>query len=103
VVGNEELEQRFGVDEGWIESKTGIGARRVVAPEQSSAELATNAAAPRSPAPTSPTDIDLIVSRRARRRSWRPTRPPSSPTGSASIAARSTSTPPARDSYTAWS
>jgi 3-oxoacyl-[acyl-carrier-protein] synthase III len=34
VVGNEELEQRFGVDEGWIQSKTGIGARRVVAPEQ---------------------------------------------------------------------
>ena len=44
VVGNEELEQRFGVDEGWIQSKTGIGARRVVAPEQSSADLATNAA-----------------------------------------------------------
>ena len=62
VVGNEELEQRFGVDEGWIHSKTGIGARRVVAPEQSSADLATNAArAALASAGLTPTDIDLIV------------------------------------------
>jgi 3-oxoacyl-[acyl-carrier-protein] synthase-3 len=62
VVGNEELEQRFGVDEGWIQSKTGIGARRVVAPEQSSADLATNAArAALASAGLAPTDIDLIV------------------------------------------
>src|SRR6266542_1508334 len=62
VVGNEELEQRFGVDEGWIQSKTGIGARRVVAPEQSSADLATNAArAALASAGIAPTDIDLII------------------------------------------
>jgi 3-oxoacyl-[acyl-carrier-protein] synthase III len=62
VVGNEELEQRFGVDDGWIQSKTGIGARRVVAPEQSSADLATNAArAALASAGLTPTDIDLIV------------------------------------------
>jgi 3-oxoacyl-[acyl-carrier-protein] synthase-3 len=62
VVDNEELERRFGVDEGWIQSKTGIGARRVVAPEQSSADLATNAArAALASAGLEPTDIDLIV------------------------------------------
>jgi 3-oxoacyl-[acyl-carrier-protein] synthase III len=62
VMGNEELEQRFGVEEGWIKSKTGIGARRVVAPEQSSADLATNAArAALASAGLTPTDIDLIV------------------------------------------
>ena len=62
VVGNEELEQRFGVDEGWIQSKTGIGGRRVVAPEQSSADLATHAArAALASAGLAPTDIDLIV------------------------------------------
>jgi 3-oxoacyl-[acyl-carrier-protein] synthase III len=62
VMGNEELEQRFGVEEGWIQSKTGIGARRVVAPEQSSADLATNAArAALASAGLTPTDIDLIV------------------------------------------
>jgi 3-oxoacyl-[acyl-carrier-protein] synthase-3 len=62
VAGNEELERRFGVDPGWIHSKTGIGARRVVAPEQSSADLATNAArAALASAGRAPADIDVIV------------------------------------------
>src|SRR5436190_1158648 len=54
VVGNEELEQRFGVDEGWIHSKTGIGARRVVAPEQSSAETAPARSSWTGPPTTAP-------------------------------------------------
>jgi 3-oxoacyl-[acyl-carrier-protein] synthase-3 len=59
---NAELEQRFGVEEGWITSKTGIGARRVVAPDQSSATLATNAArAALASAGVTASDIDVIV------------------------------------------
>src|SRR2546430_15450958 len=62
VVGNDELEQRFGVDEGWIQSKTGIGARPVVAPEQSSADLATHPAPPAlARARLPPTHTGLIV------------------------------------------
>ncbi|MDQ6852250.1 MAG: ketoacyl-ACP synthase III [Actinomycetota bacterium] len=62
VLHNEELEQRFGVEEGWIASKTGIGARRVVAPDQSSATLATNAArSALTSAGLAPSDIDVIV------------------------------------------
>jgi 3-oxoacyl-[acyl-carrier-protein] synthase III len=62
VAGNEELERRFGVEEGWIHSKTGIAARRVVAPDQSSADLATNAArAALASAGLTPADIDVIV------------------------------------------
>jgi 3-oxoacyl-[acyl-carrier-protein] synthase-3 len=62
VLHNEELEQRFGVEEGWIASKTGIGARRVVAPDQSSATLATNAArSALTSAGLTPSDIDVIV------------------------------------------
>jgi 3-oxoacyl-[acyl-carrier-protein] synthase III len=59
---NAELEQRFGVDEGWIASKTGIGARRTVAPDESSSTLATNAArAALTSAGLTPSDIDVIV------------------------------------------
>jgi 3-oxoacyl-[acyl-carrier-protein] synthase III len=59
---NAELEQRFGVEEGWIAAKTGIGARRVVAPDQSSATLATNAArSALDSAGVTPSDIDVIV------------------------------------------
>jgi 3-oxoacyl-[acyl-carrier-protein] synthase III len=62
VLLNAELEQRFGVDDGWIEAKTGIAARRNVAPEESSATLAINAArAALDSAELSPSDIDVIV------------------------------------------
>jgi 3-oxoacyl-[acyl-carrier-protein] synthase-3 len=62
VLPNAELEERFGVEEGWIVSKTGIGARRTAAPDESSATLATNAArAALTSAGLSPSDIDVIV------------------------------------------
>ncbi len=62
VVPNAELEQRFGVEEGWIASKTGISERRNVAPGQSSSTLATNAArAALTSAGLEPSDVDVIV------------------------------------------
>jgi 3-oxoacyl-[acyl-carrier-protein] synthase-3 len=62
VLSNAELEQRFGVEEGWIEAKTGIGARRVLSPGESTATLATNAArAALTGAGLEPSDIDIIV------------------------------------------
>jgi 3-oxoacyl-[acyl-carrier-protein] synthase III len=62
VMPNAELEQRFGVEEGWIEAKTGIGARRYVGPGETTASLATTAArrALRH-AELEPSDIDMIV------------------------------------------
>jgi 3-oxoacyl-[acyl-carrier-protein] synthase-3 len=62
VLPNSALEQRFGVDEGWIAAKTGIGARRMVEPNQTSSTLATNAArAALTSAGVAPSDIDVIV------------------------------------------
>jgi len=62
VLPNSELEQRFGVEEGWITAKTGIGARRMAAPDQSSASIATTAArAALTRAGVTPEDIDMIV------------------------------------------
>jgi 3-oxoacyl-[acyl-carrier-protein] synthase-3 len=62
VLPNSELEERFGVEEGWITTKTGIGARRMAAPDQSSASIATTAArAALNSAGVTPDDIDMIV------------------------------------------
>jgi 3-oxoacyl-[acyl-carrier-protein] synthase III len=62
VRSNAELEHRFGVDAGWIGAKTGIGARRVLSPGESTATLATNAArAALTSAGLEPSDIDIIV------------------------------------------
>jgi 3-oxoacyl-[acyl-carrier-protein] synthase-3 len=62
VRSNAELEQRFGVEEGWISAKTGIGSRRVAAPGETSASIAADAArAALSSAGVAPSDIDLIA------------------------------------------
>src|SRR5215204_3093052 len=62
VLPNAELERRFDVEEGWIEKKTGIGARRTASPDQTSATLATNAGrAAMTNAGVEPSDIDMIV------------------------------------------
>jgi 3-oxoacyl-[acyl-carrier-protein] synthase-3 len=62
VLHNAELEQRFGVEEGWIAAKTGIDARRNIRPDESAASLATNAArAALTSAELAPSDIDIMV------------------------------------------
>jgi 3-oxoacyl-[acyl-carrier-protein] synthase-3 len=62
ILDNTELEQRFGVEEGWVQAKTGIATRRNVAPDESSATLSTNAArAALASADVAPSDIDVIV------------------------------------------
>jgi 3-oxoacyl-[acyl-carrier-protein] synthase III len=62
VMSNALLEKHFGVDEGWIVEKTGIRERRVAAPHESTASLATNAArAALESANLAPRDIDVIA------------------------------------------
>jgi 3-oxoacyl-[acyl-carrier-protein] synthase III len=62
VMDNAVLEEHFGVDEGWILEKTGIRERRVAAPHESTASLATNAArAALESANLAPRDIDVIA------------------------------------------
>jgi 3-oxoacyl-[acyl-carrier-protein] synthase-3 len=62
VMHNAVLEEHFGVDEGWIAEKTGIRERRVAAPHESTATLATDAArAALESAQLSPRDIDVIA------------------------------------------
>jgi 3-oxoacyl-[acyl-carrier-protein] synthase-3 len=62
VRSNAELEEHFGVEDGWIAAKTGIGARRVLSPGESTATLATNAAREAlTNAVLEPSDIDMIV------------------------------------------
>ena len=44
IVTNEPISERLGVDEGWIESRTGIRERRYASPDTGVADLATAAA-----------------------------------------------------------
>jgi len=62
VVTNEDLENRYGFEPGWIEQRTGILARRHAAPEQATSDLCVEAArkAIRS-AHVDPNDIDLVL------------------------------------------
>lgn len=62
IVPNAPLTEHFGVDDDWILSKTGIRERRVAAPHESTATLATRAAeAALTRASLSAADIDLIA------------------------------------------
>jgi 3-oxoacyl-[acyl-carrier-protein] synthase-3 len=59
---NTPLSEHFGVEPDWIVEKTGIRERRVAAPGESTASLATNAArAALARAGLAPSDIDLIA------------------------------------------
>ncbi|MGB1776704.1 MAG: 3-oxoacyl-ACP synthase, partial [Synechococcus sp.] len=43
-ISNDELGQRVETSDSWIQSRTGIGARRVVGPDESLADLSAEAA-----------------------------------------------------------
>lgn len=59
---NAELAERFGLDEGWIERRTGIGARRVIGPGESTASLAVNAGRQAlASAGLSPSDVRHLI------------------------------------------
>jgi 3-oxoacyl-[acyl-carrier-protein] synthase-3 len=62
VVSNADLEQRVDTTDAWIVERTGIRERRVAAPDESTATLATAAAASAiKQAGLAPTDIDLLI------------------------------------------
>ncbi len=62
VVTNEELEQRYGFEEGWVKRRTGILQRRFAADGESTSDLAVEAAKHAlTAAQLTPADIDLLV------------------------------------------
>jgi 3-oxoacyl-[acyl-carrier-protein] synthase-3 len=62
IVTNEELEQRYGFEEGWVLRRTGISQRRFAAEDQSTSDLAVEAArAALASAGIPASDIDLLV------------------------------------------
>ncbi len=62
IVTNRELEQRYGFEEGWVQRRTGIQQRRFAADNESTSDLAVEAAKRAiAAANVSPTDIDLLV------------------------------------------
>jgi 3-oxoacyl-[acyl-carrier-protein] synthase-3 len=62
VVTNEELEQRYGFEEGWVKRRTGILQRRFAADGEATSDLAVEAARRAiASARVSPEDIDLVV------------------------------------------
>ena len=62
VVTNEELEQRYGFEEGWIKRRTGILQRRFAADGESTSDLAAEAARRAlTAARLQPSDVDLLV------------------------------------------
>ena len=62
VVTNEELERRYGFEEGWIKRRTGICERRFAADEESTSDLAVHAALRAMAAGNvRPKDVDLLV------------------------------------------
>ena len=62
VVTNAELHHRFGLPDGWIESRTGITERRYAEPHDSTATLATRSARDAlTHAGVNPDEIDLLV------------------------------------------
>ncbi len=62
VVTNEELEQRYGFEQGWIKRRTGILQRRIAGEGESTSDLAVEAARRAMiAARVSPADIDLLI------------------------------------------
>ena len=62
IVTNEELEQRYGFEEGWIKRRTGISQRRFAGEGESTSDLAVEAAKRAiASARISADDIDLVV------------------------------------------
>ncbi|MCA9065884.1 MAG: ketoacyl-ACP synthase III [Planctomycetaceae bacterium] len=62
IVTNEELEQKYGFEPGWVKRRTGIRERRVAAPEQGTSDLAVEAARRAiDAAGISPSQIDLLI------------------------------------------
>ncbi len=62
IVSNRELEQKYGIEQGWIEQRTGILSRRHAAPGEATSQMCTEAArrAIRA-AQINKNDIDLVV------------------------------------------
>ena len=62
ILTNRDLEKIVETTDEWIRSRTGIGERRIAAPEEATSDLATNAAlAAMSQAEVSAEQIDLII------------------------------------------
>jgi 3-oxoacyl-[acyl-carrier-protein] synthase-3 len=62
IVANAEIEARLGVEPGWIEGRTGVRERRVLAPEESLVDLAEAAAREAlAAASVAPAALDAIV------------------------------------------
>src|SRR5690349_6307275 len=63
-VTNDELAKEFGIDtsDAWIRERTGIGARRIAAPDEATSDMATAAARKAlEMAGISPAELDMIV------------------------------------------
>jgi len=62
IVTNEELEQRYGFEEGWVKRRTGIVQRRFAAEGESTSDLAVEAARRAMlAARVAPSEIDLLI------------------------------------------
>jgi 3-oxoacyl-[acyl-carrier-protein] synthase-3 len=62
ILTNRELEKIVETSDEWIRTRTGIGERRIAAPEEATSDMATNAAlAAMSQAGVSAEQIDLII------------------------------------------
>src|SRR5260370_5597846 len=62
ILRNRELEKIVETSDEWIRTRTGIGERRIAAPEEATSDMATNAAlAAMSQARVSAEQIDLII------------------------------------------
>ncbi len=62
VVTNQQLEEKYGYEPGWIEQRTGIRERRVVTPDMATSDLAVGAARRcLEKANVNPHDVDLLV------------------------------------------
>ncbi|HWE26011.1 MAG TPA: beta-ketoacyl-ACP synthase III [Myxococcales bacterium] len=64
VVTNDDLSQKMGINttDAWIRERTGIGARRIAAPDEATSDMATAASRKAlEMAGTRPQDLDLII------------------------------------------